>query len=377
MHRFNGNLHRTNFGQRFGLQIYMKHVDMNVERQSTAKDFGQHKWQAALYGVIMLCMLSGCEKKPQSSENAPVKSAQTEQVTEQTPILKASPEKINVNLPACNDQQCPQIDIQRLSSNYPEIDQTVDRYISHYIKTLVQGFDVEVNSDHTADNVAASESNSPVVKMNEAQHQKNASQPSAQSQPQALTAAQNTELQSGVDRFVRLANEVKALGSSSQLSLFIKPQVLNPKGPIATVVVNASNYIGGAHGSTAQQYFNFELSSKSLLSLDQIIVTGKRKQFNDLAYTAFQDWIKQTQPDMDVKAYQQLWQFTLSENFYLSSEGLILQYGEYEIGPYAIGLPRLIIPYDKLKDILKPQYLPVITQPDVSQSSASAAKTAS
>jgi hypothetical protein len=35
-----------------------------------------------------------------------------------------------------------------------------------------------------------------------------------------------------------------------------------------------------------------------------------------------------------------------------------LQYAEYEIGPYVVGLPRLIIPFDKLNGVLKPEYLP-------------------
>lgn len=45
-------------------------------------------------------------------------------------------------------------------------------------------------------------------------------------------------------------------------------------------------------------------------------------------------------------------------NFLLGDHGLILQYGEYEIGPYAVGLPRLVVPYDQLNTILKPEYLP-------------------
>ena len=35
-----------------------------------------------------------------------------------------------------------------------------------------------------------------------------------------------------------------------------------------------------------------------------------------------------------------------------------MQYGEYEIGPYSAGLPRLVIPYDQLDGILKAEYLP-------------------
>ena len=64
-----------------------------------------------------------------------------------------------------------------------------------------------------------------------------------------------------------------------------------------------------------------------------------------------------------VEEYEQAWKFTLSDNFYLSSQGLILQYGEYEIGPYVVGLPRLTIPYDQLQTVLKKQYLPQVEAP--------------
>jgi hypothetical protein len=35
----------------------------------------------------------------------------------------------------------------------------------------------------------------------------------------------------------------------------------------------------------------------------------------------------------------------------LGEQGLILQYGEYEIGPYVVGLPRLVIPFDELQGV--------------------------
>ena len=62
----------------------------------------------------------------------------------------------------------------------------------------------------------------------------------------------------------------------------------------------------------------------------------------------------------NLEEYEQVWKFTLSDNFYLSTQGLVLQYGEYEIGPYVVGLPRLTIPYDQLQTVLKKEYLPPV-----------------
>ena len=37
---------------------------------------------------------------------------------------------------------------------------------------------------------------------------------------------------------------------------------------------------------------------------------------------------------------------------YFTSEGLRFIYQNYEIGPYAIGMPSFTVPYDKIKDFL-------------------------
>ena len=50
----------------------------------------------------------------------------------------------------------------------------------------------------------------------------------------------------------------------------------------------------------------------------------------------------------------------------MGEQGLILQYGEYEIGPYVVGLPRLVIPFDQLQGVLKPEYLPKVETPATS-----------
>ncbi|KAF7276592.1 hypothetical protein GWI33_010050 [Rhynchophorus ferrugineus] len=318
---------------------------------------------------LLTVTLYGCERKPDNSLEQQTEVA-TASPEKSEPVLQAELEPVALTLPKCDDQQCPEIKIQRLKSNYPELDQTIDRFIVSYVANLVQGFDLDGSTPKSSEKTEDEAQNTPIGSMAE-QQTKAADGRVTQTDGQL----KNAELQGDIDKFIQLADEVKSLGSNAKLNIYIKPDVLNPQGPVATVVMNANNYIGGAHGSSTQQYINFELATQSILNLDQIIQTGQRKAFNDLAYQAFQDWIVQTQPDMDVKTYRVGCEFTLSQNFFLSSNGLILQYGEYEIGPYAIGLPRLVIPYEQLKDILKPQYLPVVTTPTQDETTPQTTKT--
>lgn len=274
-----------------------------------------------VFSALMLLTISGCEK---IAEKKPLTTAQepaAAQVKESS-NLNTTLEAIPVVVPECQGDICPQVDIKRFKSNYPLLDQAVEQYIFNYVKDLMQGFDD--NEKEEAEN----------------------------------------ELQFYIDKFIQLADEVKSLGSPVQFSLSILPQLFTTNEQVVSVQILANNYVGGAHGSSAQRYINLDLEDNRLLRLEMVIEDGKQEAFNALAYAAFEQWIKETQPDTDLTEYQQLWEFNLSENFHLSPQGVVLQYGEYEIGPYAVGLPQLLIPYSKLQGILVAKYFP--TQPTAS-----------
>ena len=86
-------------------------------------------------------------------------------------------------------------------------------------------------------------------------------------------------------------------------------------------------------------------------------MTQEKVQLEKLAYEAFKKWVTDSQLSTNLEEYEQVWKFKLSDNYYLGKNGLILQYGEYEIGPYVAGLPRLEIPYTQLNKVLKKAYL--------------------
>ena len=98
----------------------------------------------------------------------------------------------------------------------------------------------------------------------------------------------------------------------------------------------------------------------------------KREQGIELEYIQGPTLEEYLDSYLENKEYEQAWKFTLSDNFYLSSQGLILQYGEYEIGPYVVGLPRLTIPYDQLQTVLKKQYLPPVEAKNTSMPASTA-----
>lgn len=315
------------------------------------------KWLGLLSAIGMT---AACDDNSKNRVDEQIKQPVVveQKVNEQEKVLqlqfKLEPLDFELN---CVAQNCPDITVQRLNSNYKELDETVDRYIYNYMAAFLQGFDLAepISSEQAT---TQTEHTSLVQEIQSIKDQQQHVDQADQLLDQQSKLLLEKQVQPFVEKLLALSTEVKSLGSPAQLSVFIKPQVLNAKGPVSTIVINANNYVGGAHGSSAQQYINFELNTKKVLNLDNIIQTNMRKELNQLVYKKFEAWVKDSQPDTDFKEYESLWSFKLSNNFYLAPQGIVFQYGEYEIGPYAAGLPRLVIPYTELETILKPQYLP-------------------
>ena len=296
--------------------------------------------------LITTLGITACQPKKTEPEAVEAKQTQTEQ---QSIKLVGDTEKLNLSLPKCDGKNCPEISIERLNSNQAFIDQFIDQKIIQELAQILEIAPQQAVSEAAAIENAATAADAPT------------SNPTAAAIAQVETLAQKLEKQTlpYVQSFLALDQELKALSSNHKISLMIKPKILNADQPLATVVLNSSSYLGGAHGSSAQQYYNFDLEKKKLVLLNDILLDKQRPQLERKAYEAFKQWVIASELSTNVQEYEQAWKFKLSENYYLGQQGLILQYAEYEIGPYVVGLPRLTIPYAELQGILKAAYLPV------------------
>ena len=229
----------------------------------------------------------------------------------------------------------PDFTVERLQSNFPFIDQLLDQQILNQLGRMLEVVDADTPAASTPKNT---ESKSDL----------------------------DSQAQLYADSFVKIDEELKALSSSHQISLMIKPKILQPKGKLATVVLNSSSYLGGAHGATSQRYYNFDLANQKQVQLHDLLLPKQKATLEKLAHEAFKTWIVDSKLATDPKEYEQAWPFQLTDNFLLGEQGLILQYGEYDIGPYVVGSPRLVIPFSELQGVLKPEYLPKVDAPAAS-----------
>jgi len=306
----------------------------------------------ALSILVITLGLTACQKSDSKKAEPTVDQSAASQVPDTSILLQGDTEKVKLTLPECNGNTCPEFSIERLKSNQAFVDETIDQAI---LDNLDKMLDIAQLSKAKKD----------------ADQQQTASQASASEVQANKTPVQQLQerVQPYANSFLEMDKELKTLGASGQITISLSPKILNSDKPLATVVLNTSSYLGGAHGASAQTYFNFDLVSKKQVGLDQIIEANQKAKFEKLAHDAFKTWVIDSKLAESVNEYEQAWKFTLSDNFYLGKQGLILQYGEYDIGPYVVGLPRLMIPYDQLKGVLKSQYFPAEMQVDQPSSS--------
>lgn len=144
---------------------------------------------------------------------------------------------------------------------------------------------------------------------------------------------------------------------SMSYSFASKPEYKGHIGNLELFEVAVSTYMGGAHGSEGLEYVVLDATAKKQLTLADVILKGKKSKFEALVYNEFRQWVENDY-EQSVADYEASgWKFRLSDNFTFNKTGINILYQQYEIGPYAVGMPEFTIPYQKLQGVLKPKYL--------------------
>lgn len=128
------------------------------------------------------------------------------------------------------------------------------------------------------------------------------------------------------------------------------------------IVLRLTSYIfnGGANGLSATQYVNWVFKPDRLLSLESMLVPGGMPRFEAVLKAEHAQWLQSNPIYQENPAkYQQVWPFVPSDNVGLLKDGLAVQYDPYSIAPGSFGQPVIMIPYDKLKGIIRPEVVQI------------------
>ncbi|MEI2418290.1 RsiV family protein [Orrella sp. JC864] len=142
-------------------------------------------------------------------------------------------------------------------------------------------------------------------------------------------------------------------------STTLRASLVRQTPALAVIELLSGVYTGGAHGIPATQFLNWDRQAQRVLSLDDVLEPGRKADYVKALERAHAAWL-QTNEDarQDRAAYDKMWPFVPSENYALAQDGLVVKYDVYVIAPYSHGQPALTIPYEQLRGILRPAYLP-------------------
>lgn len=120
-------------------------------------------------------------------------------------------------------------------------------------------------------------------------------------------------------------------------------KVLSQTKDFLTVNYNGYGFSGGAHGYGYDLYKVVDLKNQSIVQLSDIIDSSKI------------NWkpILLKHVDREVLFDENI---TANNNFYFDDQSLTFIYNQYEIGPYAVGIIEIKVPFSEIKEALKPEF---------------------
>lgn len=123
---------------------------------------------------------------------------------------------------------------------------------------------------------------------------------------------------------------------------------------IVVSISTDSYFYSAAHPSMLLDILNFNLETGNAIGLSDVLKPGYGKALKNLVEKQF---IKQN-GTADWNFTPRNGDFELANEFSISSKGIVFSYNQYEIGPYAAGMPEVFVPYNLISELFaKDSYL--------------------
>lgn len=123
----------------------------------------------------------------------------------------------------------------------------------------------------------------------------------------------------------------------------------------SVIVIELQSYLysGGAHGMSTMQYVNWVPKMDRILTLNDMILRGRMRAFEAALKKQYMKWLETNEfAQTDKAGYSKMWPFQFSDNAALIQDGIAVTFGHYVLGPYALGMPTIVVPYSELKGII-------------------------
>jgi hypothetical protein len=142
--------------------------------------------------------------------------------------------------------------------------------------------------------------------------------------------------------------------------LTLETTVVRHSPTVVVLLLNQYRFDGGAHGESTAQYINWLLPQDRVVSLESMLLPGAMPAYTEALKRAHTKWIgSQVKAGSieDAATFAEQWAFVPSDNAALMADGLRVSYPRYAIAPGFFGEPSLLVPYEDLRNIIKPDIL--------------------
>lgn len=150
------------------------------------------------------------------------------------------------------------------------------------------------------------------------------------------------------------ANDPQVIANSNN-QISIEGSAIYKDDKILAYSYERTGYLGGAHGFSENLLYNFNLTDATLIKEKDIFKTNYKASLTQLIRGQI------VEDNASIESIADLSDFNYYEeniipnnNFLITKEGLLYVYNEYEIAPYYIGQTTVLLPYSKIRPILRP-----------------------
>ena len=113
---------------------------------------------------------------------------------------------------------------------------------------------------------------------------------------------------------------------------------------------------GAAHGLPGTGNYTFDRKSKDVISEGDLFIDGYGPELNKILQRALiKEFGRKSAQEMETKDGIYAADLTSNDNFRLDDKGMTYTYNPYEIAPFAIGIIEIFIPYEEVRQLLRPQ----------------------
>ncbi len=159
--------------------------------------------------------------------------------------------------------------------------------------------------------------------------------------------------------------EAKAAGYEARMyTTDVSFQEMKNEGNILSILVSYCAYTGGAHGTQDDVAYNIDLKIGKEIQLKDLFKEGYdyekainqkiQKSIDDLMVKLKEEALARGENPKEVyNPYQGFDRIAKDQKFYLKDDKLVVYFGQYEIAPYAAGIPTFEISLSELENGLK------------------------